>query len=152
MLDDQDDIINSILNEETGLDLDYNKDKYKVNDILNEDTDKLLLNQESHETKEQPKDNNINELNESEKKAKDIPIETKKEEKPIETKKEIIKETPNYIPNENDDLLDAILNEPSNSIEIKKEEKKEEKKIEEKKEEIKKEEKKVEEVKKEEKK
>ena len=144
---DQDDIINSILNEETGLDLDYNKDKYKVNDILNEDTDKLLLSNESHETKEQPKDDK---KNESEKKANDIPIEIKKEEKPIEPKKEIFKEAPSYLTNEND-LLDAILNEPSSSIEIKKEEKKEEKieekKVEEKKVEVKKEE--IKEVKKE---
>ena len=127
MLDDQDDIINSILNEETTIDLDYNKDKYKVNDILNEDTDKLLLNHESKSkiTQEQQKDEKINE---SEKNNKDKLIETKKEEIPLEPIKEIInKETQKQIPNEiNREQIEDILNEPT--IEIKKEEKKEDKK------------------------
>ena len=114
---DQDDIINSILNEETTYDLNYNLSNYNLNDIMNENTDESLYNQKPIESKEEPstthkleipKDLNEKTINEkakdtSHEKVNDTPNETPKDSK-IENIKDInkpsINETPKDVKNE----------------------------------------------------
>ena len=108
---DQDDIINSILNEQTSIDFDYNKKNYNLNDIMNEETSNYLSKEAKKEPqenilKEEWKNNNINNNIEDEI-LKDILSETKKE-----VKSETPLEKNNIIDNNiEDEILKEILSE-----------------------------------------
>ena len=67
---DTDDIIDSILNEEDNIEIDYNKTNYDINSILNENNDPLEMNEESKDPEKNIiKDNQIASSQESQNEA-----------------------------------------------------------------------------------
>jgi hypothetical protein len=112
---DTDDIIDSILNEEDNIEIDYNKTNYDINSILNENNDPLEMNEESKD----PEKNIIKDqesLNEASKESSD---NKSKEQQNKDDNNELLKK-------EKDEQLKKDLEKVLEEEEIKKKKKEEE--------------------------
>ena len=90
---DEEDIINSILNEETTYELNYNTSNYNINDIMNEKTDESLYIDKPKEAQEESKEESQNSpKEETHEESKKVPLNDISKEAPKESKEEAIKD------------------------------------------------------------
>ena len=113
---DQDDIINSILKENTPVGFEYNEKKYDLNDIINENTSNYLPKDEVKETQKEPQETISKEepkYNDKDKNIEDEIISNILTETEKESKINIHTEVNKYTDNIEDEIINKILSETS---------------------------------------